>query len=55
MGGFVVIFEESWGKVGDFLQKVAIFKKGLSRFWPHFERGKISIRYSFTMIYADYR
>ena len=26
--------EESWGKVGCFLQKVAIFEKGLSRFWP---------------------
>jgi len=34
LGGFGVIFEESWGKVGWFLEKLAIFEKWLSRFWP---------------------
>jgi len=32
LGGFGVVFDESWGKVGDFLQFFAIFEKGLSRF-----------------------
>ncbi|MBN2375350.1 MAG: hypothetical protein JXD22_03040 [Sedimentisphaerales bacterium] len=34
MGGFGVIFEENWGKFFGFLQKVASFENGLSRFWP---------------------
>jgi len=29
-----MVFAESWGKVGWFLQKLAIFKKWLSRFCP---------------------
>jgi len=28
-----MVFEESWGKVGWFLQFLAIFEKWLSRFW----------------------
>ena len=32
VGCFWLVFEESWGKVGGFLKKVAIFEKGLSRF-----------------------
>jgi len=31
-----MVFAESWGKVGGFLQKLAILKKGLSRFCPGF-------------------
>jgi len=29
-----MVFEESWGKVEGFLQKLAIFENGLSRFCP---------------------
>jgi len=33
LGGFGVVFDESWGKLSGFLQKDASFEKGLSRFW----------------------
>ena len=34
LGCFLLVLDETWGKVGCFLQKLAIFKKGLSRFCP---------------------
>ena len=40
LGGFGVVFNESWGKLSGFLKKLAIFEKGLSRFCHVWGRGK---------------
>ena len=36
VGWFFIEIDESWGKVGCFFEFLAIFQKGLSRFWFDF-------------------
>ena len=44
IGWFFIEIDESWGKVGCFLEFLAIFEKWLSRFWLGFFRSHRGIR-----------
>ena len=49
-----MVFEESWGKVGGILQKLAIFEKGLSRFCHGGFVGYFNISLYETTDYTDF-